>query len=210
MSNLDKIFLTDRVLDLVADSIAVQGYVLLEDFLQFDLASALLIDAEVLSKTEFKAAGIGRNEDNKLDSKIRTDSTLWLTQQTAPQMTYISVMEQLKQGVNERLYMGLSEFECHYAHYQKGDFYLRHLDAFKSQQSLTQKNRRLSSVFYLTPDWQAGDGGELCLYAGQKQVDPLLKIAPLFNQCVLFLSDVFPHEVLESQIDRFSIAGWYR
>ncbi|WP_289031646.1 2OG-Fe(II) oxygenase [uncultured Paraglaciecola sp.] len=210
MSNLNNIFLTDQVLDLIADSIASQGYVLLDNFLPIDLASSLLTDVEVLSRTEFKAAGIGRNKDNKLNSKIRTDSTLWLTQQTAPQMTYISVMEQLKQGVNERLFMGLSEFECHYSRYQKGDFYLRHLDAFKSQQSSTQKNRRLSSVFYLTPDWQTGDGGELCLYADQKQVNSLLKLAPLFNQCVLFLSDVFPHEVLESQIDRFSIAGWYR
>ncbi|MEO9944198.1 MAG: 2OG-Fe(II) oxygenase [Paraglaciecola sp.] len=210
MSNLNNIFLTDQVLDLIADSIASQGYVLLENFLPIDLASSLLTDAEVLSRTKFKAAGIGRNEDNKLDSKIRTDSTLWLTQKMVPQVTYISVMERLQQGVNQRLFMGLSEFECHYSHYQKGDFYLRHLDAFKSQQSSTQKNRRLSSVFYLTPDWQVEDGGELCLYADQKQVEPLINIAPMFNRCVLFLSDVFPHEVLTSNNDRYSIAGWYR
>ncbi|MEP2600887.1 MAG: 2OG-Fe(II) oxygenase, partial [Paraglaciecola sp.] len=78
MSNLNNIYLTDQVLDLIADSIASQGYVLLENFLPIDLASSLLTDAEVLSRTKFKAAGIGRNEDNKLDSKIRTDSTLWL------------------------------------------------------------------------------------------------------------------------------------
>jgi len=27
---------------------------------------------------------------------------------------------------------------------------------------------------------------------------------------VLFLSDKFPHEVLPSKIDRYSIAGWFK
>jgi SM-20-related protein len=32
----------------------------------------------------------------------------------------------------------------------------------------------------------------------------------VFNSCMIFLSDTFPHEVLTSRSDRYSIAGWYR
>ena len=100
--------------------------------------------------------------------------------------------------------MGLFDFECHFSHYSPGDFYQRHLDAFKGS-----SNRILSSVFYLNPHWSENDGGELLLYADE-QVSPLLIVPPRFNSCILFLSDVFPHEVLVSRCDRFSIAGWYR
>ena len=49
----------------------------------------------------------------------------------------------------------------------------------------------------------------LLLYADE-QPTPLLIVPPLFNSCIIFLSDVFPHEVLVSHCDRYSIAGWYR
>jgi SM-20-related protein len=66
-------------------------------------------------------------------------------------------------------------------------------------------------VYYLNQTWGKSDGGELALYAPKdKQDDPIRLIPPLFNQCVIFLSDSFPHEVLLSHKDRFSIAGWYR
>jgi SM-20-related protein len=82
------------------------------------------------------------------------------------------------------------------------------LDAFKGFKSGAQNNRLLSTVFYLNPDWAKNDGGELLLYA-DKKVSPLLIVPPLFNSCVIFLSDTFPHEVLTSSCDRYSIAGWY-
>ncbi|MEP2650484.1 MAG: 2OG-Fe(II) oxygenase [Paraglaciecola sp.] len=204
MSKLSKTFLTDQVLDFVADSITAQGYVLLEDFLPTDLALELSIDAETLSKTKFKTAGIGRNEDKQLNNDIRTDSTLWLTKKMHPQSTYITLMEYLKQGVNQRLFLGLSDFECHFSHYRRGDFYRRHLDAFKGR-----SNRLLSTICYLNKNWKSNQGGELVLYANPQDLEPLSKVSPDFNRCVIFLSEVFPHEVLTSSSDRYSIAGWY-
>jgi SM-20-related protein len=135
---------------------------------------------------------------------VRTDSTLWLCGNSVTQLAYLDWMEQLRMGLNRRLFMGLFDFECHFSHYSRGDFYQCHLDAFKGR-----SNRILSSVFYLNPHWSEKDGGELLLYADE-QPSPLLIVPPQFNSCILFLSEVFPHEVLTSHSDRFSIAGWYR
>jgi SM-20-related protein len=64
-------------------------------------------------------------------------------------------------------------------------------------------------VFYLNERWVEKDGGELLLYKDE-QASPLLIVPPLFNSGIIFLSDVFPHEVLTSHSDRYSIAGWFR
>ena len=200
--------LSASVIDDIADAIAQTGFILVRDFLPLELAEELLAQAQTLSKTVFKAASIGRDNAKQLDTQIRTDSTLWLSEQD--QAGYIHFMQQLERGLNRRLFMGLTEFECHFSHYKKGDFYQRHMDAFKTQTSAIQNNRRLSSVFYLNPNWQSTDGGELWLYEDLQQVEPLLKVSPLFNQCVIFLSDTFPHEVKLSNCDRYSIAGWFR
>jgi SM-20-related protein len=118
-------------------------------------------------------------------------------------------MEYLRIGLNRRLFMGLSDFECHFSHYSTGDFYQRHFDVFKGDTKQPGSTRVLSTVFYLNPEWVKNDGGELLLYVDE-QVSPLLIMPPLFNGCVIFLSDTFPHEVLTSRSDRYSIAGWYR
>ncbi|MFT2092051.1 2OG-Fe(II) oxygenase [Paraglaciecola sp. 2405UD69-4] len=202
--------LTEAVIDQITDSIANDGYAVIDQFLPSELSKNLLDEAKVLSASEFQEAGIGRNLNKKLDSKIRTDTTLWLSEKSSIQGAYMVLMEHLREGINRRLYMGLSEFECHFSHYKKGDFYLRHLDAFKTQQALAQKNRRLSTVLYLNEQWQQVDGGELFLYLDEDQVEPTLKVNPLFNRCIIFLSERFPHEVCVSNTDRFSIAGWFR
>ena len=205
---IEKICLEEQLIDNIADALAQQGFLQLQHFLPSRLAEQLMIEAKRLASSEFKPAGIGRSSNQQLNSKVRTDSTLWLSGNSVIQQAYLDWMEQLRIGLNRRLFLGLLEFECHYSHYAKGDFYQRHLDAFKGFTSGPQSNRVLSTVFYLNPDWVKDDGGELCLYA-DNQVSPLSIVAPLFNSCVIFLSDTFPHEVLTSQSDRYSIAGWY-
>jgi SM-20-related protein len=206
---IEKTHLEEQIVDDIADALAQQGFFQLQHFLPLRLAEQLILEAKRLALIEFKPAGIGRNNSQQLDSKIRTDSTLWLSGNSVSQQAYLNWMEQLRIGLNRRLFLGLFEFECHYSHYAKGDFYQRHLDAFKEYTSGSPSNRVLSTVLYLNPDWVKGDGGELCVYA-DKQVSPLSVVAPMFNNCVIFLSDTFPHEVLTSQCSRYSIAGWYR
>ena len=199
----------EQLIDDIADALAQQGFIQLQNFLPQAIANSLLVEAKSLAKVAFKAAGIGRSSSAQMNTQIRSDTTLWLNGDSSSQQLYLDWMRQLKTGLNRRLFMGLNEFECHYSHYSKGDFYQRHLDAFKSNVSTTSSNRVLSSVYYLNQNWDNNDGGELLIYQDQ-QTSPLLKVSPVFNSCVMFLSDTFPHEVLASQCDRFSIAGWYR
>ena len=202
-------YFTEQLIDEIADALAQQGFIQLQDFLPEWLADQLLLEAKHLASVEFKPASIGRNNSLQINSEVRTDSTLWLNGISVTQQSYLECMELLKMGLNRRLFMGLFDFECHYSHYSIGDFYQRHLDAFKGDTSRARSNRVLSTVFYLNPDWGKNDGGELLLYADE-QVSPLLIVSPVFNSCMIFLSDAFPHEVLTSHSDRYSIAGWYR
>ena len=100
--------------------------------------------------------------------------------------------------------LGLYSFESHFAVYQPGAFYKRHLDAFKGQ-----ANRVLSLVTYLNPDWQEADGGQLVIYTSEEDKTGI-RVLPKFGTVVVFLSEEFPHEVLPATRSRSSIAGWYR
>jgi SM-20-related protein len=196
--------LTDYQLDHIADRLTTHGYVLLNDFLSAGIADALLREVRGFSELAFKPAAIGRDNLQQLNENVRSNTLHWLDGDTHVQRVYLTIMEQLRIGINRRLFMGLFDFECHYSYYSKGDFYKLHVDAFKGS-----SNRVLSTVLYLNPGWRKEDEGELILYNHQ-QTSPLVTVLPNLNDCIIFLSDVFPHEVLVTQRDRYSIAGWFR
>ena len=88
----------------------------------------------------------------------------------------------------------------HFARYQRGDFYQKHLDAFTGRSS-----RVLTTVCYLN---DVASGGALQIYDDNDS--PLLQVQPQASTLVLFESARFPHEVLPADSTRFSIAGWFR
>ncbi len=148
----------------------------------------------------FKQAGIGRNDDVQVNPSIRKDSTLWFDENSVVQNKLLVLMNELQAQLNRCFYLGLSFYECHYAFYKKGDYYLKHFDAFKGQ-----SNRIITTVLYLnTPKL----GGELVLYDETSQV--LKKITPKAGTLVVFESERFEHEVLSAESDRFSVSGWFR
>ncbi|MDF2179546.1 2OG-Fe(II) oxygenase [Aliiglaciecola sp. CAU 1673] len=190
--------------DNLADAIAEQGYALLQDPQTLALADGLLSELNSYKEAHFQQAGIGRENLLQQNSQVRTDAIRWLDGHTSAQKQFLNGMATLRVELNRRLFMGLFDYECHFAHYRPGDFYKRHLDAFKGR-----TNRVLSTVLYLNPDWQPADGGELLMYE-KKQEKPFLRLVPEFGKLVIFLSERFPHEVLPAQRDRYSIAGWFR
>ena len=111
-------------------------------------------------------------------------------------------MDGLRQALNRGLYLGLEDFECHFALYPPGAFYQKHLDRFRDDD-----RRTVSAVLYLNDDWQPQDGGELRLYLpdGAER-----EVPPLGGSLVLFLSSDFPHEVLPANRERLSLTGWFR
>ncbi|WP_102796822.1 2OG-Fe(II) oxygenase [Bowmanella denitrificans] len=174
------------------------------DLLPMGIAEALLLEVTEYNSQQFQQAGIGREQQQQQNQFVRTDEIRWLNGQSTAQQAFLATMEQLRLGLNRRLFMGLFDYECHFAHYGPGNFYKKHLDAFKGR-----TNRILSTVLYLNPGWTSEDGGELLMYEKRRK-EAFLKITPLFGQMVVFLSERFPHEVLAAKRDRYSIAGWFR
>ena len=188
----------------IVDAIAGPGIGIFPDFIDTDMVAALRHDLATLPPWELTPAAIGRARLQQTNEQIRTDKTRWLDGDTPIQRGYQAQMADLQLQLNRQLFMGLKDYECHYALYQSGDFYKKHLDAFRGR-----GNRRLTTVLYLNDDWQAGDGGELLVYAPRGKA-VTHRILPQAGTLVCFLSEDFPHEVLPARRDRLSIAGWFR
>lgn len=198
----------EQLFDYIADSLEQRGYVIVPDALAPALTDSLFADLMSTTGADFKPAGIGRQEDFQLNRSVRSDRICWLRGATPASEAFLSWAERLRQGLNRRLFLGLFDYECHYASYPTGAFYKKHYDAFKGQAT-----RVLSTVCYLNPDWGPDDGGELVLYEDDAETGTnreLERVQPEYGKLVIFLSEVFPHEVLPAMRERYSIAGWFR
>jgi len=194
----------ETLYDRIADALAEGGYLLLEQALPEALTEALYRRINQLREDQFQRAGVGREQSLQLNGEVRRDRIHWLEGEDTAETGYLQWMEGLRSGINRRLFMGLFDYEAHFAHYAPGAFYQRHLDAFRGQ-----TNRILTTVFYLNPDWSAEQGGELLLYP-ERGDQPIARVTPNAGTLAIFLSDRFPHEVLPAASDRYSIAGWFR
>ncbi|WP_301029389.1 2OG-Fe(II) oxygenase [Zhongshania sp.] len=197
----------ELIFDQIADALVETGYVVLPLALPPSIAEALFLRIASFEDEVFQAAGVGRADEFQLNPFVRKDEIRWLSQQDPVEASYLAWMEQLRRGLNRRLFMGLFDYEAHFSRYTEGAFYKKHVDAFKGR-----TNRVLSTVFYLNPGWALADGGQLLMYSDtlQPSVEPISKIAPLMGSLVVFLSDRFPHEVTAASRLRYSIAGWFR
>lgn len=187
----------------IAEALEARGYAVIDEALPRESADNLLAHLHALGTEAFIRAGLGREADYRRSAAVRGDLIHWLDPEDKAAAAWFARMESLRAALNRRLFLGLFDYECHYARYPAGAFYRKHLDAFKGGD-----NRVVSTVLYLNPDWEAEHGGELLLYDRQER--PLEQLAPLFNRLVLFLSADFPHEVLPAARERCSLAGWFR
>ena len=194
--------LTPSKIEEIASGLAQDGLIIFDEILPEALSKSLY--ARVRSLDNLNEAKIGRGSQRQKVEAIRSDKTLWLEGEEQSEEAYLSWMESLKQAVNQELYIGLADYEAHFAHYEEGSFYRKHVDVLHGS-----NKRLLTTVFYLTQDWQEGDGGELLIYDEEGKT-VLKKVQPRMGTMVIFLSDKFPHEVLSSNKDRYSIAGWFR
>ncbi|MEE4330319.1 MAG: 2OG-Fe(II) oxygenase [Wenzhouxiangella sp.] len=196
----DEVLLEEAALALSRD-----GWWLGSGLLGDDRIDALIDElADLHAEDQLHRAGVGRDLDFQVDSDIRRDRIVWLSRQRPVQADFLDGMEKLRLAFNRWLFLGLFEFEAHFAHYPPGGFYKRHLDSFRGA-----ANRIISVVFYLNRGWQPGDGGELVLYSEDGNRE-LVRIEPRAGNLALFLSEEIPHEVLPAYTDRLSIAGWFR
>ncbi|MCG6938707.1 MAG: 2OG-Fe(II) oxygenase [Gammaproteobacteria bacterium] len=194
-------YTNDGLFQRIANDISSKGYSVNPAALHPGL---LLEHLAQMNAGKFTQAGIGRDTQHMQNIFVRQDEICWITGESEPGRRWLSWAAELQQFLNRRLFLGLFSFESHFAHYSPGDYYRRHLDAFKGE-----ANRVLSLVVYLNPDWTLDDGGELLLYRDMHDMEGL-RITPAAGTVVVFLSEDFPHEVLTAHRDRYSIAGWFR
>jgi SM-20-related protein len=149
----------------------------------------------------FQPAAVGRGVSKVVSREIRSDLTYWIDWQEGQNLQHRlrTRLEALKDQINGTLHLGLWELEAHYSIFPVGAFYQTHVDRFRHDD-----HRMLSVVLYLNSSWTEDDGGELYLN------DFDLKVAPESGTLVCFLSSEIKHEVLKTNRERLSIAGWYR
>lgn len=190
------------------DQLAEHGFAVRDGLLPAPLAAALANEALRLHDEDLlRRAGVGRADDHEMNTGVRRDRVAWLTGATLAQVQYLEAMEALREEINRAFFLGMFQFEAHFAVYEPGAFYARHLDAFRGA-----RNRILSTVLYLNADWRDGDGGELAIYVADAEpcAQPEQLVAPVFNRTAIFLSEEIPHAVLTANAPRYSIAGWFR
>ncbi len=181
----------------IADALVSDGYIVLDNVLGDIVSENLFLYAKKY-RNIFSEAAISNVKH--IDRKVRSDKTLWIDEEDFSEESYLKFMKGLMSYLNEALYIGLNSYEFHFAIYDKGDFYEKHLDIFHKS-----KNRIVTVVYYLN---NLKNRGELILYDKDERVLEIIR--PKKDRLVVFLSDRFPHEVKRTENVRYSITGWFR
>lgn len=189
----------------LADEIYHPGFHIIDNFLDHHHYHALRTTIHTVHNNGyFRDAKIGHQAGAAHNARIRKDQIYWLDQTTDEQATlaYFGAVNKICTALNRALFLGLVEYEAHFAVYNPGTFYKKHVDQFA-----TTKARRISCVYYLNDTWREADGGELILYDKTEQL--LTTVQPLANRFICFNSDL-PHEVCTTHQMRYSISGWLK
>lgn len=223
-------------LDVLFQSLEDHGWASSDSIVPPSLTQSLYSHAHQLwQQGFFRPASVGRLGGLVHDPDIRGDAICWLeeTSPDTPIAKFRTWAEQLRTDLNRGFFLGLRSAEFHFARYEPGRGYARHVD-----QHVGSEARKISLVLYLNEEWEPDDGGELCLYKEEAIVkpqpetspapdgdtapataqvatpasteEPVLKLLPQAGRLVLFRSDKIPHEVLPAGRVRWSLTGWYR
>ncbi|WP_372874812.1 2OG-Fe(II) oxygenase [Pseudomonas sp.] len=188
----------------IVDDLAEQGWSLQPVFAPQTLTLELADECRKrAAQGDLTPASIGRGSGQEVREGVRGDRIQWLdTGLSAACDQYLALMDGLRQALNRELYLGLEDYECHFAWYPPGAFYQKHLDRFRDDD-----RRAVSAVFYLNPDWQPEQGGALRLYLADETTRD---VQPEAGSLLVFLSADLPHEVLPASRERLSLTGWFR
>lgn len=191
--------------ELITHNICTQGFHIMDNFLDVKHYHALRNLAQKLHQEgSFKQAKIGLTLQAQHNKTMRTDEIFWLDEQsTEPAVhAYLKQANSLANILNQTLFLGLAEFETHFAAYQPGAYYKKHVDQFAAK-----KTRKISCVYYLNENWNNEFGGELKLY--NTEDDLIQNVIPHGNRFICFNSEL-PHEVCLTQQTRYSLTGWMK
>ncbi|PJA25089.1 MAG: 2OG-Fe(II) oxygenase [Alphaproteobacteria bacterium CG_4_10_14_0_2_um_filter_63_37] len=197
----------DRI-ERILDDLVAQGWCALEGLFPPEAVAAMAGEVRSLwQRDAFHRAGVGQGEGLTVVDEIRRDHVLWIdeTDPTSKQRPYLEFLEGLRLALNLELFLGLWDYEGHYALYPPGGFYKRHNDRFAGT-----AERVLTCILYLNPDWQPGDGGELRVFLPAEVGEQTLDLPPHGGTFFCFLTERFEHEVLPTAKERIALTGWFR
>jgi SM-20-related protein len=195
-----------------------KGYVIIDKFLPNDLQKSLRKDVQDLRDTSnFNIAKIGQDSTNALNIDIRVAETCFIGSNklfdnpNEARSSLYQILDYIRQDLPGPLDTNLSEFL--YAYYPTGGFYRRHRDAISGSASTL---RQYSLLLYLNKGWTETDGGRLRLHMDsggdslpESEEPNFQDVDPNGGTLVLFESDKFPHEVLDTKAERVAVVGWY-
>jgi SM-20-related protein len=184
------------------DDFEKKGWAEINDFIELEIALGIRSEITHLQNMQaLKQASIGKQDQKTIDTTQRGDFISWIDSNEAPPNTlsYLRKTNQIREDLNRNFFLGIRDYECHYALYPPGTFYKKHVDRHKNGSP-----RRVSTVLYLNPDWTDDHGGQLVIYNSDDTTDI---IQPEIGKLVLFLSEL-EHEVLPTKRQRMSITGW--
>ncbi|MGH8348779.1 MAG: 2OG-Fe(II) oxygenase [Pseudomonas sp.] len=188
----------------IVDDLAEHGWSQQNIFLPQDLTRALAAECRKrAAEGELAPAAVGRGPSSEIREGIRGDHIQWIDPGQAEVCdSYLGLMDSLREAINRGLFLGLEDFESHFALYPPGAFYLKHVDRFRDDD-----RRMVSAVVYLNDGWLPEHGGQLRMYLDN---DRVYDVEPVGGCLVVFLSGEVPHEVLPATRDRLSLTGWFR
>jgi SM-20-related protein len=186
----------------IVDDLAASGWSQQNIFLSQDLTRALAAECRKrAAEGELAPAAVGRGPSSEIREGIRGDHIQWIEPGQAEVCdSYLGLMDSLREALNRGLFLGLEDFESHFAMYPPGAFYLKHVDRFRDDD-----RRMVSAVVYLNDAWLPEHGGQLRMY-----LDEEYDVVPVGGCLVVFLSGEVPHEVLPASRERLSLTGWFR
>jgi SM-20-related protein len=192
------------LLQRIVTELAEQGWSRQNIFLPDDLTVALAAECRARAAAgELAPARVGRGATSEVQESVRGDRIQWLEAgQSAACDRYMGLMDSLRLALNQSLFLGLEDYESHFALYPPGAFYRRHVDRFRDDDG-----RVVSAVIYLNTAWLPDDGGQLRLFLDDGRTHD---VQPSGGCLVVFLSGEMPHEVLPANRERLSLTGWFR
>ena len=199
----------DSVLDQISSEIYQNSFAIIDGFIDEEFRKALLEEqTSLIEAGKFRQAGIGSGEKKLVRPEIRSDQVLWMDAESLSplQAEYWKKVDEIRQILNQRCFLGLRSFEGHFAQYPIGSFYKRHLDQFQQV-----SYRVVSVILYLNDSWTESDKGVLRMYIPQEDGSEIINdVLPVGGRLVVFLSGEIPHEVLPTKKERISITGWLK
>lgn len=193
----------------VVEGLATRGWVCIDGFLDETAARELAEESlGAFEAGDFREAGVGRGAELTVRKDIRRDHVMWLAEETAgpAARNYLDRLEELRVAINRALFLGLFEYEGHFAVYPPGGFYKAHLDRHRGT-----SDRVVTAILYLNDGWQPEHGGRLKIWTEPGQQDgPFEHVEPKMGTLVVFLAGEFWHEVEVAHETRQSVTGWFR